>query len=383
MRKFPRLVFVLVLVGAMATLGFFNFSTVGADPKAIKIGYTAPFTGAGAEYGTNGWRGIQMALEDINKKGITIGGERYEIEIIRYDSICTPVEAVANVRKLAMEDKVVAILGDHCSSCCMAIAPLCDDFKIPGLTIECAANGVTSPGHEFYFRMRPSMGLMAPLGIPRIVKIFNPKKAAFLIINDDYGHSFADSFKDELVKHGVKTVSEENFERGNTDFRVYLTKIKRAEPDLCFYVGAISEGVMIVKQAGELGMKKDIAFFGAEEMAEMELLELAGPEAVEGTYAIALWGGVDPGFAKRVRDRFNAPMHYAIIFGYDALHVMAKAIESAQSLDSVKIKDALKRTDYQGLEGHIKFEDFEGYRNQGRFVPSIVKWVSGQRTVVE
>jgi branched-chain amino acid transport system substrate-binding protein len=118
-------------------------------------------------------------------------------------------------------------------------------------------------------------------------------------------------------------------------------------------------------------------------MAEMELLELAGPEAVEGTYAIALWGAADPDFAKRVKDRFNAPMHYAIIFGYDALHVMARAIESAQSLDSVKIKDALKRTDYQGLEGHVKFEDFEGYRNQGRFQPHIVKWTGGQRTVVE
>jgi len=92
---------------------------------------------------------------------------------------------------------------------------------------------------------------------------------------------------------------------------------------------------------------------------------------------------VDPGFAKRVKDRFDAPMHYAIIFGYDALHVFARAIESAQSLDSVKIKDALKKTDYRGLEGHIKFQNFEGYRNQGRFVPSIVKWVSGQRTVVE
>ncbi len=372
----------MALVGVTVALGL-NSPALAADPRLIKIGYSAPFTGAAAEFGTNGWRGIQLALEDINKKGITIDGEQYTIEIIRYDSICTPVEAVANVRKLAMEDKVVAILGDHCSSCCMAIAPLCDDFRIPGLTIECAADSVTKPGHEFYFRMRPCMGLMAPLGIPRIVKIFNPKTAGFLNINDDYGHSFADSFKVELAKHGLKTVVEENFERGNTDFTPFLTKIKRANPDIAFYVGAMSEGVMIVKQARELGVTDKTALVGSEEMAEMELLELAGPEAVEGTYAIALWGGVDPGFAKRVKDRFNAPMHYAIIFGYDALQVVSRAIESAQSLDPVKIKDALKKTDYEGLEGHIRFEDFEGYRNQGRFEPHIVQWTGGQRTVVE
>jgi branched-chain amino acid transport system substrate-binding protein len=382
MKKLPKFFLVLVLVGTMAVLGL-SSSALAADPKVIKIGYTAPFTGAGAEYGTNGWRGIQLALDEVNKKGISIKGEPYKIEIIRYDSICTPTEAVANVRKLAMEDKVVAVLGDHCSSCCMAIAPLLDEFKIAGLTIECAADAVTQPGHEFYFRMRPSMGLMAPLGIPRIVEIFKPKTAGFININDDYGHSFRDSFKAELAKHGVETVVEEDFERGSTDFTVYLTNIKRAKPDVAFYVGAISEGALIVKQANELGVTDKTALFGAEEMAEMELLALAGADAIEGTYAIALWGSVDPVFAKRVQDRFDAPMHYGIIFGYDALHVVAKAIESAQSLDPVKIKDALKKTDYQGLEGHVRFDSFEGYKNQGRFVPSIVKWAGGQRTVVE
>jgi branched-chain amino acid transport system substrate-binding protein len=381
MKNLMTLFLCILLVGGVAVLGL--SSSTSAAPKVIKIGYCAPFTGAAAEFGTNGWRGIQLALQDINKKGVTIGGEKYQIEIIRYDSICTPVEAVANVRKLAMQDKVVAILGDHCSSCCMAIAPLCDEFEIPGVTIECAADGVTKPGHEFYFRMRPSMGLMAPLAIPRVVKIFNPKTVGFLIINDDYGHSFADSFKAEFAKQGVKTVIEENFERGNTDFMAYLTKIKGANIDICFYVGVTPEGAMILKQGRELGVTEKTLFFGAEEMGEMELLALAGPEAAEGTYAVALWGEVDPDFAKRVKDRFNAPMHYAIIFGYDALQVVARAIESVQSLDSVKIKDAIKRTDFQGLEGHIKFQDFEGFRNQGRYTPHIIQWKNGERTVVE
>jgi branched-chain amino acid transport system substrate-binding protein len=380
MKKTLQLFCIIGLVAALVLTGHLSSATA-ADK--IKIGYTAPFTGAGAEYGTNGWRGVQLALEDINAKGVKVNGKTYEVEIVRYDSVCTPVEGVANVRKMAMVDQVVAILGDHCSSVCRAIAPLCEEFKIPGLTIECAADVVTKPGNEFYFRMRPSMGLMAPLAIPKIMEVFKPKSIGFLIINDDYGHSFADSFKEEFGKLGVKTVVEENFERGNTDFTVYLTKIKQADPDLCFYVGAISEGAMIVKQANELGVAKDVAFFGAEEMAEMEFLALAGPGAVDGTYAIALWGKVPQDFAERVKKEFNAPMHYAIIFAYDALNVVVNAIERAQSLDPVKIRDAMEKTDYQGLEGHITFQNFNGYTNQGRFQPHIVKWESGQRTVVE
>ncbi len=378
MRSLTRTTLTIIMVAAIA-VGGCSFLSLAAEPEVIKVGYTAPFTGTAAEFGTNGWRGVQLALEEINEKGIIINGKTHKIKIIRYDSVCTPTEGVANVRRLGMEDRVVAILGDHCSSVCMAIAEVCDELKIPGLTIECAADAVTSPGHEFYFRMRPSMGLMTPLATPVIMKL-NPKTAGFLSINDDYGRSFVDSFKNELGKRGVKMVSEGYFERGTTDFMMYLTKIKRSNPDIVFYIGVTPEGAMILKQARELGLIPDIKFIGAEEMGEMELVKLAGAEVVEGTYAISLWGAVPAEFEKRVWDKFDAPMHYAIIFGYDALRVVAKAIESAQSLDPVKIKDAMKKVEFQGLEGYIKFENFDNYKNQGRYSPRVIQWMkAGQR----
>ena len=378
MRSLRRTTLTIIMVAAIA-VGGCSFLSLAAEPEVIKVGYTAPFTGTAAEFGTNGWRGVQLALEEINEKGIIINGKTHKIKIIRYDSVCTPTEGVANVRRLGMEDKVVAILGDHCSSVCMAIAEVCDELKVPGLTIECAADAVTSPGHEFYFRMRPSMGLMTPLATPVIMKL-NPKTAGFLSINDDYGRSFVDSFKNELGKRGVKMVSEGYFERGTTDFMMYLTKIKRSNPDIVFYIGVTPEGAMILKQARELGLIPGIKFIGAEEMGEMELVKLAGAEVVEGTYAISLWGAVPAEFEKRVWDKFDAPMHYAIIFGYDALRVVAKAIESAQSLDPVKIKDAMKKVEFQGLEGYIKFENFDNYKNQGRYSPRVIQWMkAGQR----
>jgi branched-chain amino acid transport system substrate-binding protein len=125
-----------------------------------------------------------------------------------------------------------------------------------------------------------------------------------------------------------------------------------------------------------------IKFIGSEEMGEMELVSLAGAQAVEGTYAVALWGAVSSDFEKKVKDKFNAPMHYAIIFGYDALHVMVDAILRAQSLDPVAIKDALLKTDYKGLEGQIKFETFDGFRNQGRYTPSFIEWKGGKRVAM-
>ena len=136
-----------------------------SETGEIRIGYTAPFTGTAAEYGNNGWRGILLALMEINKKGILIGGKLHKIRIFKYDSACTSDEGASNVHKMVTEDKVVAILGDHCSTVCSVIAPLCDQYQIPGLTIECAVDNVTKPGSEFYFRMRPTMmmeGMITP-----------------------------------------------------------------------------------------------------------------------------------------------------------------------------------------------------------------------------
>jgi len=384
MSRVSKIVIASVVLLAAATLVFAGGGageTKGG--KVIKIGYVAPFTGSAAEFGTNGWRGVQLALEEVNAKGVKVKGETYKVEIIRYDSKCEPTEAVASMRKLALEDKVIGVLGDHCSSCCRGIAPLATEYKIPGITIECAADNVTKPGHEYFFRMRPSMGLMAPLVTPRISQLTNnPKRIGYLCVNDDYGRAFAQSFKDEFATGGATTVADIYFERGNTDFMSFLNQIRAAKPDIVFYCGTASEGAMIMKQATEIGVSPAVKFIGSEEMGEMELVSLSGPEAVEGSYSVALWGAVDATFEKKVKDKFNAPMHYAIIFAYDALKVMVDAIERAQSLDSTAVKEALLKTDYQGLEGHIKFETFDGFRNQGRYVPAFIQWKGGKRVAL-
>jgi len=391
MMRYLLRVTIITITVAMIAVGFSSLTASAnpENPEIIKIGYTAPFTGPAAEFGTNGWRGVQLALEDINKKGIVINGKLHKIDIIRYDSRCEPTEAVANFRKLVMQEKVVAILGDHCSSCCMGIAPLCDKFKIPGITVECMADDITSPGHPFYFRIYIPSGLVAIWGAPVFAKRLNLKTAAFLCKNDDYGRSFSEGLSDELLKLGVKTLTKEYFELGTTDFMVYLLKIKKANPDALFFVGLTPEGAMVLKQAREIGLiPSSVKFVGSVEMSEKEITTLVGPEVLEGTYAWAVWGEVPAELAKKVQNKFNAPMHYGIVYGYDCLQVIAKAIESAQSLDPIKIRDAMKNVDFQGFSGHVKFEAFDApngrhYENQCRVPPLLIQWRNGQRKVVE
>ena len=366
-----------IFIMLAATLG--PIGPAFADTDTLTIGYSAPFTGAAAEYGNNGWRGILLALEEINQTGLLVGDRRYRVRIAKYDSVCDPEEGVRNMHRMVTEDRVVAVLGDHCSTVCSAIAPLCDRYSVPGLTIECAVDQVTRPGHPFYFRMRPPVSLMIPLVMPKLFKAFDARTAGFLVVDDGYGALFVEQVENELDWRDVRIVTRETFKRGAADFGDQLGRIKAAAPDLVFYVGAASEGAAILQQAKAIGLTKRAIFIGSEEMGEMELLMRAGAETVEGTYAIALWGQVPIEFEQRVRTSFNKPMHYGIIFGYDAMHVLAQAIERAQSLDPVAIRDALRQTDYQAIEGRVRFKDFNGYRNQSKFTPSMIRWEKGKR----
>jgi branched-chain amino acid transport system substrate-binding protein len=388
MKRVARYLVVAAVLLLAAALGWSAGGQGEKAMKAIKVGYTAPFTGSAAEFGVNGWRGVQLALEEINKKGIKIGAESYKIEIVRYDSRCEPTEAVSNARKLILEDKVVAILGDHCSSCCLSVAPICEEYKIPGITVECMADAITSPGFQYYFRMYIPSGLVSAWASPVFVKLLKPRTVGFLAINDDYGRATSEGFSTELGKLGVKTVLKEYYERGTTDYMAYLSKIKSISPDVLIYTGVTAEGSIILQQAREIQAFEKTKFLGSVEMSEQEIISLVGADIMEGVYAWAVWESVPPDFEKLVKDKFNAPMHYGITYGYDALMAVAKAIEAAQSLDPVKIRDAIAKLDFQGVSGRIKYEEFVGpdgkkYANQCRISPYLVRWVGGKRTVVK
>lgn len=385
------IIVVVIVVAAIAGVVYWQM-TLPPAANVIKIGHTGAYTGSAAELGTYGRYGIEIAMEEINKEGIMIKGQKYTIEVLWYDDRCEPTQGVNNVQRFIQSDHVVAILGSHCSSVCMATVPIIQQNKIPTLTIECAADALTRQNATYYFRMRPSMPLMAVSISQVIVQKLGVKSVSFISCSDDYGRSFVDAFEAELAKYGVTTKSKQLYERGTTtDFMPYLTKIQADIPDLVMYCGDTEVGAMMLKQAAELGLTQKTKWVGSEEMASEILVKTAGKENAAGTYAISLViYPPDPlcppgivALANKVQSKYGVPLHYPAVFGYDALYVMAEAIKNAQSTDPTAIRDALKQISYPGLEGLIEFKDFQGYTNQGNFPIHIFMWTSeGTRSYI-
>src|SRR5258708_6621010 len=81
-------------------------SGVQAD-TFVKIGHVAPLTGEIAHLGKDQENGARLAIEEINKKGLTIGGQKVTLEIDAQDDAADPRQATQGAKKLG-DDNAVA-----------------------------------------------------------------------------------------------------------------------------------------------------------------------------------------------------------------------------------------------------------------------------------
>ncbi|MCK6421014.1 MAG: ABC transporter substrate-binding protein, partial [Aquabacterium sp.] len=76
-----------LIVAAAATL---CGSAAMAQDMVVKIGHVGPVSGAQAHYGKDNENGARMAIDDLNKKGVTIGGKKVKLELVAEDDAADP-----------------------------------------------------------------------------------------------------------------------------------------------------------------------------------------------------------------------------------------------------------------------------------------------------
>src|SRR5471032_1880477 len=99
----------LLPISAAVTL-FATLATAAMADETVKIGHVAPLTGGIAHLGKDNENGARLAVEEINAKGLTIGGQKVTLELDPQDDAGDPRTATQVAQKL-VDDKVVAVVG--------------------------------------------------------------------------------------------------------------------------------------------------------------------------------------------------------------------------------------------------------------------------------
>lgn len=203
------------IVGSLIVASFAALSWP-AQADVVKIGFPTCLSGPGAVYGKYTSNAVNMAVDELNKKG---GVNGHTFEMVINDGKCSPREAALAAEKLVINDNVQALLGGVASSASLAIKAVADREKIPMLEGVAGANELTGKGNAYVYRVVPNMIMYTDFGSDFLCNTIKPKRVAFVFQNTDFGRETADLSKAALEKCGARRSAGFRARRTRTTFR--------------------------------------------------------------------------------------------------------------------------------------------------------------------
>jgi branched-chain amino acid transport system substrate-binding protein len=322
---------------------------------AIKIGMVTPLTGPGAFSGQLQSNGAKLAVAEVNKAGGVLGRP---IELVIEDDQTTNPGAVLAFSRLAGDSNIPAFLGPIRSTQVHAIAP--DVLKLGKPVMFGGTDPVlTHMGNLWLFRFRPndtySARVIADFGTNTLSK----KKWAIVHSTDAFGTSGMKYLTESLKSLGINPVLIQGYTNNSQDFTPVALALKQSGAEVMgSYMTFEADVGILAKQLRQLGV--DIAWVGSPSNATTNALKLAGP-ALYGTFAVADFnrdsGPAAKEFAAKYEAAYKVPPDIFASWAYDAVHVLAVALNNAKGMESEKVRAAILEVNgYQGAEGTYRFD---------------------------
>jgi len=312
---------------------------VGPAEEVIKLGFFSPTTGFAAADGTSALQSAQLAVKMINEEGGVLG---QPLELVYYDDAAKPDQASSIARKLIEQDGVVAGISGSYSGATRAAAPIFQEAGLPMVSAYAIHPEITATGDKI-FRVGTLATVQGRVGAELAANVLGAQKVAILTIDNDFGVSLTEGFKQHAEELGLEIVLEEKYPLGETEFRPIIGKIIAAEPDVVYATGYYNEAANLVSQAADEGLEAQI--IGQEGYDSPKFIELAGP-AAEGTIITTdLNRDSDNPMTQFFLQQYEAEYGEAADMvgasAFDAVQVLAYAIETAGSTEPEAITQAI------------------------------------------
>lgn len=328
-----------------------------ADP--IKIGVISPLTGAWTVYGKAHISGFQLAVEEINAAGGVLGRK---LEIVIGDSKTEPRIVVEQANRLIRQEKVDLLAGTFSSAERNAAGPVvAQSNKI--LLYPTFYEGQETeyfPGvcnkNIFMFGPEPTQQVW-----PHMEYMMKTHGKKFFMIGSDYAWPRVTNkvTKQKLAQLGGSVVGEVYIPFNTPQYESVLRDIRSSGANIIFHTLTGSDTVNFRRQFVAAGMNKDFTLWTVDD--EEVVTSGLGPEVSAGTYVsfdyfMSIKHPNNADFLKRFRAKFgkDALMNTVGVAMYNAAHMAALAIKKAGSVDTDKLRVALKGIKYdQAPQGPV------------------------------
>jgi branched-chain amino acid transport system substrate-binding protein len=364
-----------------AVVAFAALSANANADQVVKIGHVGPLAGGSAHLGKDNENGARLAIEEINAKGLTIGGQKVTLVLDAQDDAADPRQATQVAQKL-VDDKVVAVVGHLNSGTSIPASKIYSDAGIVQISPSSTNPSYTQQGFKTTYRVVATDAQQGPALADYAAKSLNVKTVAVVDDSTAYGQGLANEFEKTAKSLGMKVLSHDATNDKAVDFRAILTKIKGENPDAIMYGGMDATGGPFAKQAKQLGLRAKV--LSGDGVCTESLVQLAGPAtdnivcSQAGMAVERMNGGA--AFAAKYEKRFGHAIEFDAPFTYDAVYIVVDAMKRANSTDAAKILAEIPSTDYKGVIGETTF-DSKGDLKHG--VISLYNYKAGKKTLLD
>ncbi len=319
-------------------------------PKEVLVGVCWPFS-------TNHdgmAEGLQLAQEEINAGGLA-GGVPVRL-VLRDDAFdWDKIKDIAV--EFASNPRMSAVLGYYDDSAAIQASTIYEPAKMLNLIVGANSTSMTARGFNYVVRTTLSSEKIAR-SLATMLVGRGYRKYALIWEEDAYGEDLAYQFNVSLNGYDTHMVYEWSYSRERADFRFAVNELKGVAADVIFFAGLEPWAGDFLREARRVGLKTDVvgAFSDTPEMRRRAGRGLEGSMYFE-IYDPASATPENQAFVRRFRDRFRRDPDTWAAQGYDALHLLAKAVRDSGSANPLDLAYTLRfMSPWEGANGRYHFD---------------------------
>jgi branched-chain amino acid transport system substrate-binding protein len=366
------------MVLVLATMSMPGASAALPPRPGLRIGVSLALTGPDAWWGVPMHRGVELAIEEVNRAG-GAGGHALEAVVMDSgtasgDTLARQYATTIHYERLIADPAVVAAVGPQTSPEGRAVAPLLSRANLATITPSATTFDLTASalkarfrpaGRPVFFRtvgtdlaQAEAMARFASehLGIRRVILIDD---------HSEFGTRMVEAFERHALMAGITVLTRWRPAWSVEDFRPKLRELAGLKPDALYVALRLGMGVRLARQIAEI--LPSVRVLGDEVFHNRGFPIQARPTGAEGWHVSSV--APDPGaspaaaaWADRFHRRFGeAPTSYSLT-AYAAVTVIADAVGRVvtrrQPVTRGTVRDAIATTRLpEALPGPVVFDE--------------------------
>jgi branched-chain amino acid transport system substrate-binding protein len=366
--------FLLVAALAASLLPATNARAQSLAGREVVLGAIVPSSGPFAEWGRTNTVTLKLLEKQVNDGG---GVDGAKLRMVIEDDSARPAQATNLLRKLAGDDKVLAIAGPLTSSTCEVAFPVANEMQTTATSQASSKPGVAKLNRPWAFRNTIDEGILAKATVPYFKSAFNVATVTIIYdAKDATSTTVATRIMPAALKANGIAIANENdllsFNTGDLDVSAQVTKMKALNPDGVVVSADYSQAITVIREMKRQGLTKPVV--GATPLISSAILKAAPDIAIvapatfyatmKGDKAEKFVASLQPllrkeqGLAAEIEPSMYDANIYEIVSMYLDAVKKAGVTAKAEDLpaDRKKIRDYMEQLKgFDGLGGPISF----------------------------